>query len=101
LKKGQKDILANISMISQIGLTMVISIFGGIFIGNYLDNLLGTGSILLVVGILLGVGGAFSSLFRVTKGQTRNQKNKETPDDYVRKFEQEVQSEKKKNNNEK
>ncbi|MHB1418318.1 MAG: AtpZ/AtpI family protein [Bacillota bacterium] len=45
------------------GVTMAASILIGLFGGRWLDGKLGTSPWLMVVGLLLGVGIAFKSLF--------------------------------------
>jgi len=45
----------NLFYISQIGISMVVPIFAGVYIGNYLDDKFSTGGILLLVFIILGV----------------------------------------------
>lgn len=48
---------------SHIGVTVAASVFIGVFIGKYLDRLLGTSPWLLLIFSLLGVGAAVRSLF--------------------------------------
>jgi ATP synthase protein I len=45
------------------GVTMAVSVFLGLWGGNWLDKRLGTSPWLMVIGILLGVGIAFKNLF--------------------------------------
>lgn len=52
-----------LSLISQMGLLMAIPIFGCLFLGNYLDHLLGTGPFLLLIFVILGVLSAFRNLY--------------------------------------
>ena len=52
-----------LAMISQIGLSFVVCIGIGFFLGRYLDGWLGTTPWLMLVGILLGIASAFKMLF--------------------------------------
>lgn len=54
----------NLALISQIALIMIIPIFAGVYIGKWLDEILNTGNIFLLVMIVLGVVIAFLNLFR-------------------------------------
>lgn len=56
--------LSMLSLVSQIGLMVVISILGCTFIGKYLDDKFGTSPFLLLIFLLLGIGGAFSSVYK-------------------------------------
>ena len=65
LRKLDFDALKNLSLVSHIGIIMILPIIGGVYLGNYLDNRLGTGSVFLLVGIILGVITAFMNLFKI------------------------------------
>ena len=54
----------NLSVVMQIGLTMAGCIFFCFFVGLYLDRWLGTGGILTVVFILLGIAGGGNVVYR-------------------------------------
>jgi F0F1-type ATP synthase assembly protein I len=65
LDKDKLKIMQGIALITQIGLSMIVPIILGIFIGRFLDNLIGTNNIFLFVFIIIGVGAAFLNLFKV------------------------------------
>ena len=50
-----------------LGVSMPLCIFLSYLVGHYLDKALGTGPVLLVVFILLGVAAAYVQLFRLIK----------------------------------
>ncbi|MGI6169444.1 MAG: AtpZ/AtpI family protein [Christensenellales bacterium] len=52
-----------LSFFSQIGITMAACVLIGVFLGRFLDNLLGTTPYLLLLFSLFGVGAAFKALF--------------------------------------
>ena len=45
------------------GLTFVIAIFGGLYLGQWLDRKLGTAPWLLIVGVFLGAAASFYSMY--------------------------------------
>lgn len=59
-------IYENLVFVSQIGIMMIVPIFLGVFIGNWLDSKVGTNSIFLLIFIVLGVASAFLNLYKVT-----------------------------------
>ena len=65
------DYLQAFSLISQIGIVVAIPIVLGAILGNFIDNKLGTGSIVSIILILLGVAigfkSAYSLIMRVLK----------------------------------
>ncbi len=64
---GQRnEIMKALSLLSQMGLTMSVCIIVCVFIGKYLDDLLGTSPWLLLVFIVLGVASAFKVLYDLT-----------------------------------
>lgn len=87
MKKSQKSILQNLALLSQVGIMMTVPIIGGVIAGNWLDKRLGTGSILLIVCVLLGVGASFRNLYVLSIRQSKDYKDSETPEQYVKRFE--------------
>ncbi|NBI06038.1 AtpZ/AtpI family protein [Senegalia massiliensis] len=65
-KKSTSKALENIALITQIGISMAVPIIGSIFLGNFLDKKLGTNILFLIVFLILGVGAAFMTLFKMT-----------------------------------
>lgn len=66
-KEQQADFVKALSMLSQIGITIVACIGVGIFIGWLLDRVLGTSPWLLLIFSLLGIVAAFRSIFDFAK----------------------------------
>jgi ATP synthase protein I len=66
MDKGRKymQALSMLTLVSQIGLMIVIPILGCAFIGKYLDDKFGTSPFLLLIFLLLGIGGAFSGVYK-------------------------------------
>ncbi len=55
----------NLAFLTHVGLMMVIPIFLGVFFGNYLDEKFQTGSIFLLIFIIIGVLSAFLNIYKV------------------------------------
>jgi F0F1-type ATP synthase assembly protein I len=58
-------IFQNLALVTQIGIMMIVPIFGGLLLGRFLDDKLGTGNKLLLVFIILGTGAAFRNLYKI------------------------------------
>lgn len=65
--KSDLSVLKYVSLVSQVGLMMAIPIIGCILFGNYLDRLLGTQVIFLIIFTLLGVLAAFRNLYKLSQ----------------------------------
>ncbi len=68
--------LENLVLISQIGISMVVPIGMGLYIGKWLDDRLGTGPIFLFIFIIIGVVSAFMSLFKITQKDIHERQRK-------------------------
>ena len=51
------------SLLSQVGITMIANIFVGLFIGKYLDKWLGTSPLFLLVLVFVGVFSEIKSVY--------------------------------------
>lgn len=67
MKKNYSNIIKALSYLSQVGLTAVIPIFIWIYIAESIRKWLNLGSIVLILGILLGVASAYVSLYKLFK----------------------------------
>ena len=63
--EATKEFFKGISLVTQIGLTMVIAIGLGFAAGFYVDRWLDTGHTFLIVGIFVGIGAAFWNVYRL------------------------------------
>ena len=45
------------------GMTFVVAVLGGLYLGQWLDRMLGTTPWLLIVGVFLGAGASFYSMY--------------------------------------
>ncbi|MBS5788367.1 MAG: AtpZ/AtpI family protein [Clostridioides difficile] len=62
--KKRREILRALSLITQLGLTIVVCIVGCTLVGRFLDAKFDTSPILTIIFLILGVGGAFSSSYK-------------------------------------
>ena len=70
-KSTGAQIAQTLSLISQLGIMMLVSIFGCFFIGKFIDTKLNTGPIFMLIFLVLGVGGAFMSVYKTVIGYTK------------------------------
>jgi len=66
-KPQQNEFMRAFANLLQIGITIIACLAVGIFLGWFLDRLLGTAPWLLMVCSFLGVGAAFKSIFDFAK----------------------------------
>ena len=55
-----------LSMLTQVGISMLVPIFLCLWIGKSLDKAFDTGILFLIVFIILGVGASFRTLYMMT-----------------------------------
>jgi F0F1-type ATP synthase assembly protein I len=58
-----------LAVASQFGITLVVAVVLGFFVGQWLDGRLNTGIVFTLIGVLLGLAGtavSFVNLYRVT-----------------------------------
>ena len=54
-----------LAMLTQIGITVLVCIAIGVFIGRWLDGVFGTAPWLFLVFLLLGIGAAFKAVYDI------------------------------------
>jgi len=60
-----------LSLISQLGIMVLICILGCTFIGKFLDSKLNTSPVLTLIFMLLGIGGGFMGVYKTLIGYTK------------------------------
>lgn len=63
-KKGL-EIIKAFALLSQLGLTIALPIFTGVYVGSYLDERLSTGGTLTILLMILGVFGGLTGAYRL------------------------------------
>lgn len=76
-KEDRREILAMLALISQIGITMLVSILICTFAGMYIDKHVGT-SFLSVVGFFIGSIAGFRSVYVLVKRYLSNRNTRKT-----------------------
>ncbi|MBU5310714.1 AtpZ/AtpI family protein [Tissierella carlieri] len=71
--KNYKDIFQNLTLITQVGLSVITPILLGVFLGQFIDNKVGTNGIFSIIFIIFGVGAGFLNIFKLAgnKGNKR------------------------------
>lgn len=69
--KNNKDTFKNLTLISQIGLSVITPILLGVFLGQFIDKKIGTNGVFSILFIILGAGGGFMNIFKLAKGKRK------------------------------
>jgi len=64
-----------LSLVTEIGLMVVVTIAIGIYAGLWLDNRLATGVIFTLLGLVAGIGGALWNVHRAIEGFFRERQD--------------------------
>ena len=64
--KNNKNALGNLALITQVGLSIITPILLGVYLGMFIDKKLGTEGVFAIIFIILGAGGGFMNLFKIT-----------------------------------
>lgn len=70
-KKGNKDVLKNLTLISQIGISIITPILLGVYLGNFIDKKLGTNGVFAIILIIIGAGAGFLNIFKLAGNNKR------------------------------
>lgn len=75
---GNKDfkMYENLIFVSQIGISMAMPIFLGVYGGNWIDQRVGTKGIFLLIGVLLGTGTSFMNLYKIAISKSKDNKKR-------------------------
>lgn len=73
-KKNNKNIFKNLSLITQVGLSIVTPIILGVYLGGFIDKKIGTDMIFTLIFIILGAGAGFLNLFKLADKDKNNRK---------------------------
>lgn len=75
MSNNKFPVFKGVALLTHIGLLMVLPIFMGVYIGNFLDNKLNMGNFFLLAFILVGVVVGFLNVYKVImKDIKRNKK---------------------------
>ena len=74
--KKNHDVFKALSLLTQLGIGMLVPIFLCLFIGRWLDRLLGTG-FLVIIFLILGILAAYRNLYVYTKPLLKGRRERE------------------------
>ena len=69
--------MKSLSLLSQIGISMVANILVGLFIGKFLDELLNTSPLFLLLFVFVGVGSGIKSTYVLITKMNRSDTNEQ------------------------
>jgi len=72
--KWNREVIRNLGLISQLGISMLTPIFMMTFLGVWIDKTFSTH--LFLIFVLLGIGGGFRSVYILTMRNTKKEKPK-------------------------
>jgi F0F1-type ATP synthase assembly protein I len=75
-KKGSGKI-GNLYLLTTIGTQIVVSVFIGLGIGIFVDNLFGTKPVFLFIFLFFGIAAGFLNLFKVVKKEFGEENKKD------------------------
>lgn len=67
MDKDSKKSLVQMAYASSIGIAMVITVFGGLYLGGYLDRRLGTGHKFTLLFLIVGIAAGFKNIHTFIK----------------------------------
>ncbi len=73
---GEQGSAPSASEFAGIGLQFAASIVLFVFAGQWLDRRLGTGPLFLIVGVFMGAGGSFYSMYRKLMASQKDEQGK-------------------------
>lgn len=74
MEKGSKKTYTQMAYASSVGIGMVLAVFGGLYLGNWLDVKLGTSPFFTLILLLMGVIAGFRSLYHLIKRYFKDEK---------------------------
>ncbi|MDD5171164.1 MAG: AtpZ/AtpI family protein [Syntrophales bacterium] len=67
MDKESKKAYAPMAYASSIGIGMVLAIFGGLFLGNFVDKSMGTAPFFTFLFLIMGIVAGFRSLYNLIR----------------------------------
>lgn len=75
-KEKWASILENIALVSQIGITMFVTIVGSLMVGNLIDKKMNTSPVFMFLFMILGIASSFVTLYKMTTRSNKRSKRK-------------------------
>lgn len=70
-KQTDVSVLGALALVGQLGIVMAIPVAAGVWLGSYLDGMLGTRVVCLLAGLFLGLGGGAFGVYGVLKKELK------------------------------
>jgi ATP synthase protein I len=67
MDKDSKKMYLQLANVSSVGIAMVLTILGCLFLGAYLDRAFETGNKLTIIFLLIGISAGFRNLYVIAK----------------------------------
>jgi F0F1-type ATP synthase assembly protein I len=74
---ARKSMLESFGVWSGIGIQLALSVFAGLYGGQWLDAKLATSPVFFIVGVLVGMGAGFYNMVRLIQIQQKRQRERE------------------------
>jgi F0F1-type ATP synthase assembly protein I len=74
MKKNKMNIFQNLSLLTHIGIMMILPIFAAVYLGNLADRRMGTNYLFLILFILLGIGSGFLNVYKIVMKDIKKKK---------------------------
>lgn len=66
-KNNNKDTLRNLTLITQIGLSVITPILIGVYLGQIIDKKFGLNGVFSIIFIIVGAAAGFLNIFKLSK----------------------------------
>lgn len=74
MNKNDKNVLKNLALISQIGISIITPILLGVYAGQFLDKKIGTNGVFSILLIIIGAGAGFLNIFKLAGSKNNKRK---------------------------
>ena len=70
----KKNPLANLALITQVGLSIITPILLGVYLGMFIDKKIGTNGVFAISFIIIGAAAGFLNIFKLAGGYRNKRK---------------------------
>lgn len=71
---NNKDVLKNLALISQVGISIITPILLGVFLGQFIDKKIGTNGVFSITFIIVGAAAGFLNIFKLAGNKSNKRK---------------------------
>lgn len=62
-----REMFEYLGLVVQLGLTLVVAVLLGFYAGQWLDARFDSGMLFTIIGLIMGIGAGFRSVYEITK----------------------------------